>query len=374
MVTENKKVNKSYFSIYKEIPFILKARLIKKKPKSSTKGKILIVNTCLVGDFTASIPAIRQFIKKHPQKVDMVVSSPVKILAQRIQGINKVFVAKSVYARNIEQTDKEKQEDISTTDAYDTIIIMRISKESYNMIKNMQAREIKTSLFYYLKYGSHLLKNNIIRKTPKQWREVNFEILGEHIPTKKIKDTFVFNKEDHDKIKQLKELKNKKKNEKIVIVHTRASFIMQQWELKKWIELLQRINDSGTYRFIFIGTIGEEEDYKIISKKLKFKTYSLIHKVDIKDLYLIMKQSDYFVGVDSGPRNLAHTADLRSVTILGPAPHLFMPPSSKDKILDKSRGRGLYQKFFYKKNGFIHQITVDEVYNAFQTLVAENKK
>ncbi len=375
MVAKNKKVNHSYFSIYKEIPLILKARLLKKKNKNYIPtGKILIVNTCLIGDFIVSTPAIRKFIKKHPNKVDIIVSRPLKTLAEKIRGIRKVFVAESIYESEVEKIAARTRKENDKLDDYDTVIILRISKESYKLIKNVQTRTVKTSLTYYSKYGVHLLRKNIMKKTPKQWREVNFEILGEHCSNVAFDDIFAFTKADYDKIKSFEELNNKKRNEKIVIVHTHASFIMQQWDLNRWIELLQRIHKSGTYRFIFVGTVKENKDYKEILKKLDFKTYSLINKIDLKDLLLVMRKSDYFIGIDSGPRNMAHTADLRSVTILGPAPHLFMPPCPKDKILDKSNGRGLYQKFFYKKNGFINKITVDEVYDAFQKLVAESKK
>jgi ADP-heptose:LPS heptosyltransferase len=375
MAKKDVKVNNSYMGVYKEIPLLIKAELIRESEKECVeKGKVLIVNTCLIGDFIASTPALCKFIRKHYKQVDIIVSRPLKPIAERIRGIRKVFIAKSVYDRDIEKdsgTDATTSDDL---DCYDKVIVMRISKESYNLIKHVQTNEIKTSLVHHTTYGAHLLGKNIMKKTPKQWRDMNFEILGEKNTIVTFDDIFEFTKEDYEKIENIPEIQRNEKDEKLVIVHTRASFIMQQWDLKNWVALLKRLHASGKYRFIFVGATKEQSDYEKITKKLDFKTYSLINKVDLKDLLLIMRRCDYFVGIDSGPRNMAHIADLRSVTLLGPAPHLFMPPCKKDIAIDKSNGRGLYQKFFYKKNGFIHQITVDEVYDAFQKIVRNSNK
>lgn len=45
-----------------------------------------------------------------------------------------------------------------------------------------------------------------------------------------------------------------------------------------------------------------------------------------------------------------------------------MPWSKKDIVIDKSNGGGAYEALFYKKKGYIHSITVEEVFEAFKKI------
>ena len=89
---------------------------------------------------------------------------------------------------------------------------------------------------------------------------------------------------------------------------------------------------------------------------------------------MIIRKADYFIGVDSGPANIAHLADTRSVVLYGPGPHMFMSHHSDDIAIDKSGGRGLLNLYFSMPNSYISRITVDEVFDAFQNLYAKWKK
>jgi ADP-heptose:LPS heptosyltransferase len=363
---QSKKINYDYLKIAKEMPLLLRASLIRKKSVKHS-GRALIVNTCLIGDFVASLPAISSFIKNSGEKIDLVVSPTVRPLAERIRGVRKVFAAKSIYSRNLENFNENSPE----LGDYDYAIVLRTGSESYNIIKRVNAGEVKTSFIPVVKYTFHLLRNNGFGKTPKQWRELNFEILNQKEKNIKFEEIFDFTDKDYKKIDKIKEMKTK---EKIIILHAGSEWIMKKWPNDKWAELIKKINSLGKFRFIFVGTNGEEEDYEAISKKLGFKVYSLIGKTDITELMLILRQSNYFIGIDSGPRNMAHLAGLRSIVLLGPGPHMFMPGNSKDIVIDKSNGKGIYQRFFYKKNSFIDMITVGEVYDSFKELADLKEK
>ena len=358
------KINYDYLKPINEV-FILAAISLKRKSfhsNSKKKDKILVANSCLIGDFIVSLPALRQFIKNNKKsKIDLIVSPPIKPLAEKIRGINNVFIAKSVFSRTIENSKDE----VKRFEDYEEIIIMRGSRESYKIVKNLNTLKIKTSLPHFVKYGIHLAKNLITKNSCKQWREINFEILDQKFRNIKFEDIFNFNKQDYEKIKKLDVLRTK---EKIIIIHTGSTWSMNMWENKKWINLIKKINSFGKFRFVFVGGKVEESDYKIIAKKLDFPIYSLINKINLQDLILVLRLSNYFIGVDSGPKNMAHLANLRSISLMGPGPHMFMPISKKDIVIDKSNGKGLYQRFFYKKNSFIKKITSEEVFEAFKKL------
>lgn len=191
-------------------------------------------------------------------------------------------------------------------------------------------------------------------------------MLGGKLKGMPFDEIFQFTESDYGSVARLEALQTTQKK---VIVHTGASWVMKKWDIDKWVALLDKIQRLGDIRFIFVGGVEDSDDYAAIASKLEFPLYSLIGKISLLELLLVLRQSDYFIGVDSGPRNMAHLADTRSVTILGPGPHFFMPWSKGDVVIDKSRGRGLYQMFFAKKRGFVHEITVEEVYDAFKTRI-----
>ena len=362
---QNLKINSDYLNVFREPLFFFKTLFIKRNKKQKTLGRILIVNTCLIGEFAASLPAMSYFIQKSKVEVDLIVSPPLKELAQRINGIKNVFISKSVYSRIGEKAFlKNKQ-----FRDYDTIFFMRMSNDAYSMLKEVKTREVKTSYTVFSKYGFYLFKNLLMKKYPKRWADVNFEMFGEKSHRINFDKIFDFKKKDFSTIEKFSALKTK---EQIVIIHTGASWIMNQWGKDKWAKAINQINKIGKYRFIFVGGNREKEDFDYISQKLDFKIYSLIGKIGLKDLMILIKKANYFIGIDSGPANMARLADTRSLVILGPGPHMYLPENPKDIVLDKSNGRGLYQRFFHKKNGFIDKITPDEVFTAFKKLQGKN--
>ena len=108
---ENKRINYNELQIAKEILPMLKVRVKKFKNRFSNQKinytkKVLIINTCIIGDFLSTLPALSIFIKKNKLKADMVVSPNLKSLAEKVRGIDKVFTAKSSYNRETEKKEK----------------------------------------------------------------------------------------------------------------------------------------------------------------------------------------------------------------------------------------------------------------------------
>lgn len=359
---KKRKVNVDYLNLYQEIPLFCALTLgnFFRKKRIQKTGNMLIVNTCLIGEFAASVPAIRDYIERNGNVVvDLMVSPPLSPLAERIRGVRNVYVARSLYGRRNEKMERVGREFA----AYDEIFVMRISSDAFRLIRGISFGAIRTGLLEYSGYAIHLWGSLINRKAPKQWMELNFEMLGGKSRNLPFDEIFQFRESDYVDTARLEALQT---TEKKVIVHTGAGWVMKKWDTDKWIELLNRVRRLGDIRFIFVGGAEDAGDYFKIASKLQLPPYSLIGTTNLLQLLLVLRQSDYFIGTDSGPRNMAHLAGIRSVAILGPGPHFYMPWDKRDIVIDKSRGRGLYQMFFAKKNGFIHQITVDEVYDAFK--------
>jgi ADP-heptose:LPS heptosyltransferase len=121
------------------------------------------------------------------------------------------------------------------------------------------------------------------------------------------------------------------------------------------------------YNFIFIGNTESEEDIFLdFEKKLNFKVYSIIKEVSIFELALVFKDGGFFIGVDSGPANISYLTKIRSITIAGPGPHLFLPYRKNKLFVDVSGGRNFLQRFFYGKNKIINKISTKSVFDIFE--------
>ena len=360
---KTQRLNTDYLNLGKEVPLfatMMVRGVFSTAPKQKT-GEILIVNPCLIGEFAATVPAIYDFIERHPeQKIDLLVTPPLRPLAERVRGVRRVYTARSVYGR----INEKDATDLIPQGTYEKTIVLRLSREAYAAVLACKHGKIKTGGLRFFRYGAHLVASLIMGKTPMRWSQVNFDVLGgtpRYISHKKI---FDITEGDLDSLPPLHSAEKKK-----IIVHTHCHWPARRWSTEKWVQLLTKIKTQHDAEFIFVGGHAEVEQYDDIAGQLPFGVHSMIGKIDLYQLVLLSATADAFIGIDSGPRNVAHMVDLPSVTILGPGPHMYTPPNPRDKTMDKSNGRGLLQVFIHSKHPFIAKISVEEVYTAFKTLI-----
>jgi len=388
----NEKVNIEYlrvvFEIYYlfkiellKIIFLFKKRLLNKNYNSKIKNKhnksILLFNPCLIGEFAASIYSIREFIIKNKNyNIDLVVSPNQVELAKAIKGIKNVFSIESIYKRKSNDSlEKNKTSKELNLENYNLIFVLRASDKVYNLIKSKKGIiNIKTSFKYFISYSFHVSKSLLLKRYPLRERDLNFKILNVKNSNLRFDDIFEFDSNDINKVKRLlkkiRNSSNKNETSKIILIHMFKDWTMFRWSNKNWITLLNKLSEEfPNYRIVFIGSKYDIESFNKIKPKFKFDYFSLIGKVTLKELIIIMRNSDYFIGIDSGPANLAYLTELRSITILGPGPHMFLPYDPRDIYIDKSNKRGVYQHFFKSKKKYIEKTTPQEVLLSFKKLI-----
>lgn len=362
------KINFDYLNVFREpfffMVFTIRHALIRKHVSDDSHA-ILIVDTCLIGDFAASLPALSQYIaRNHDRPIDLLVSPPLKPLAECVRGIRKVYTVRSIFNRAIENT--EENQDLPK--AYDTVLVLRMSLDAYRLLTEVTINQLKTGAAQYIRYGLHLAWYLLIGQTPRSWREVNFAMVNETPRTVQFNNLFSIPNLFSKRIQEFPVLATEQKK---ICIHTGASWHMNHWPIERWVTLLKKLHAHDDYRFIFVGAGKDAEDYNQISARLPFTTYSLINKINLVELLLVLQSSDYFIGTDSGPRNVAHLAELPSIVLLGPGPHMFTPPNPHDIVLDHSKGRGLFERFVASNTArYINRITPDEVYEAFIRLIS----
>ncbi|NIM18266.1 MAG: hypothetical protein GTO45_40325 [Candidatus Aminicenantes bacterium] len=357
--------NSEYFRMFREVPLMLKLRLrgrhgcILKEAQS-----ILIVNNGLIGEFITSLPAVRHLLDETNAQVDIMVSPPLEPLAKRMIGIKTVFTRRSVYHRETEQWTNRSE----SFKHYDCVVVLQLSRDSYNVLKDIGYRRIKLALGAYMKYGVYIARNMRAKANLKQFEEVLFDVL-EVKRTKKVEfdEVFRFFSKDYEKIVHFPFLRDTA-SEKIII-HTGSGWHIKHWRNDRWVELLRIIHTLGSFQFIFVGgTEKEAADFQDIGHQLPFEVHSLVKKVDLRELALIMKHSHYFIGVDSGPRHIAHFHNLPSICLLAPGPKIYSPQNRNAVTIDRSECRCV-NLFCYKRERCMDRISVGDVVNKFETIL-----
>ena len=155
-----KTINFDYLSLWKEVPlFFLLAIILKIKKTKVHNQKILIVNPCLMGEFAASLPAITDFIRRNKdKKIDLMVSPPLKLLAEKIIGINYVYSVESVYKRFSERPNQNSR----IASGYEEVILLRVSTGVFKSLKNVAVGRVKTGAWAFTRYALHLNINLIV--------------------------------------------------------------------------------------------------------------------------------------------------------------------------------------------------------------------
>jgi ADP-heptose:LPS heptosyltransferase len=359
--------NYNYFNMFKELPLLLQVDAIygaKKKEYPEPKS-ILIISTSLIGDFIVSIPAIYYYINKNSNaEIDLVVAPIMQPLARNIRGLRSVYSMNTIFHRRGDKNLKDEWKGKH----YDLVLLMRIPKSIMRLLKLIDFHQVKTYLGPFLKFGINMYRSSLGKEELKQMSDVSFEIMGEKdIKIKNIDagQVFEFNAEEIDRINKLP-IFSETEGRRRIIIHTGSGWRVKFWENSRWIEFLTKINQLGDFSFIFIGSGKQEEQaYEYIQDRLDFPVHSVIRQFNIWESLLFFGQCDMFIGIDSGPRHIAHLLDIPSIVLLGPGPKTFEPLNSKWRIIDKSNC-GCTNLVCMQKRTCMDKITVEDVVAAFE--------
>ena len=344
--TFNRHVNVDYLKTLNEVPIMLGMFLF---PRHTVRlprieGDALIVLPCLIGEFIAALPALKSFIDRNRQSdFDLLVSPNVAPLARKIKGIRRVLTARTVHQRESERRDHSIR-----SHSYSTVLVLRMSPDAHRILRNINYRTLYSSVRPTFKYS---LGTFILGK-PIQWSNFVCDAL-EVLPAA-----------DRRNILDLGKAKPRPRN---IILHVNANWHMRMWARKRWIELIKHIHTEYHMEFTFIGSGKDDtKECEAIASQLGFRTRSLIGK-DILQATLAIRNAGFFIGLDSGPRNIADFLDVPSLVLLGPSLHNFEAVSRKAVVIDKIH-KSISTIFTLKHISPLEDVSVDDVFLAWQAL------
>lgn len=247
LMVNPRRLNFEYLGLYQEIPLFFLLPFARKplSPGAFAPNRILIADaTPLIGEFIASIPAISAYVRSRPNTpVDLLVAPVMVPLARKIRGIGKIFATEKPHPdRNVRTNSEDFPE-------YGLAVTLRMNRDSYRMLTNVRIGRIRTGAGHFIWYAAHLFASVCKRKTPVQWREMNFRMLDETPDDVPFETMFEFSESERNDVLKKPGMATDSKR---IIVHTGTNWIMKQWENGKWIELLNRLHQKTGATFVFI--------------------------------------------------------------------------------------------------------------------------
>lgn len=167
----------------------------------------------------------------------------------------------------------------------------------------------------------------------------------------------------------------------IVGIHSGCNISQKgkRWSTKYFVELIDKICDSGKKCLLFTGP-DEVEDTKFIQEKIRNKLeVVLINEANLKNVAALIKQCHCFLSNDSGLGHIAGAMGVKTVAISGPAMWTRTAPAGHNssyitaknikcspclKYPFASTSSKIKCKYNYK---CLTEIKVDDVYQALLT-------
>ena len=179
------------------------------------------------------------------------------------------------------------------------------------------------------------------------------------------------------------------KNEKLdttkilIAVFPSAGYRSKEWDVNKFVELINLLNGREKIKFVLLGDKKNTEKIgDIITKQCHDNIINYIGKTTIRQTIALLRRTDFYLGGDTGPMHLSVACGLKGVAIFSHAkdgdvnaisPERFGPWQNDMVVLRPERSlEGCSIECQKAYAHCINQITVDEVYKAFENILKGN--
>ena len=158
-----------------------------------------------------------------------------------------------------------------------------------------------------------------------------------------------------------------KPNHKKIIIGLGASGDNKRWPNNYFIELINKLNKRNEYYFILAGGVLEKKYIDEITSISSAKNFISLEKLNILESIEIIKNSDFFVGNDTGFMHVSACLNIKSFCLYGDTP-------SKDSIYNKNilpiLPPGMSET--YHDDLAMHKIKPEYVYNIIKEKIFFN--
>ena len=297
--------------------------------------KILVISSNLIGDAILSTGVISFFSKKNPDaKFTFVIGPTAKPIFKNLKSIERIItISKKKYHKHWLD------------------IIYNCYGKKWDIIIDFRS----SLLPYFLKHK----KKFIFKKKP----NVNHvKQLSDHFGCD-CSELFIETSKKEQEIAQ-NYISNKLK---YFVIFPGGNWIPKIWSVKNYNSLLLKIlSKNKNIKFILVGSKAEEDIYyNEITKNINAKDIINLFGASLTQTAAYMKQSNLFIGNDSGLSHMASATKLKSIVLFGPTNDKVYGPFIKGSHVVRTNESYEYFKSINidKTKSYMNSISVEKIYN-----------
>ncbi|MDP3791502.1 MAG: glycosyltransferase family 9 protein [Candidatus Omnitrophota bacterium] len=341
------------------------AKLLKPPVPLSPK-KILVVRLDHIGDFICTTPLFKNLKNKFPDaKITVLINSVSKELAYRNPYIDKVITFSPFYlARNdrssmlkglsrVIKDIKALSFDIGIDSRGDllSILLMWLGGVRYRV-----GYPITGGGFLLHAEGRYDRDSHIIDRNLSLLEKINIQVES------RLPEVY-FNDKDISVVNEIKK-EFGPGSKKSVVLHPFAGAKAKEWPIGNFQKIINWLKENGYNVFL----VGSKEDAGIFNDVIDLRG-----GINLPQLAYLIKDAGFFIGLDSGPANIAAALNVSSVIICSGTniPQLWIQNSPNVKFVYKdTKCKPCENKICpeAKTNECMTSISVEEVIDAVKGL------
>jgi len=300
------------------------------QPMPPNPENILVIRLDHIGDFVCTTPIFKDLKKRYPgAQITVLVNSISKELADRDPNIDKVISFSPFWLARDKKSDHFKE-------------LMRIMKDIKNVgfdlgidprgdalsILIMWLGGVKHRVGYGITGGGFLLNKEVRYDRKIHVVDRNLALLRElDVPVEDKSPQVYFNEKDEDEVERLLRTFGAR-NDNFVVLHPFAGAASRGWAKNNFQNLIDKLKERGTTVFV-IGTKNDDCSYSnIVDMRGKFS---------LPQLAYFIKRIGHFIGLNSGPANIAAALGVPSIIISSGTNIVedWIPPSVNTRFVYK---------------------------------------
>jgi heptosyltransferase-1 len=143
---------------------------------------------------------------------------------------------------------------------------------------------------------------------------------------------------NEDEVRRMGEVFSKAdlEGKKIVVLHIGAGNEFRDWGASNLAALSESLMDHKDVQVVLVGSEQDSDRVRDILSRTEKPPFSLVGRINLRELHYLISRADLFVGADSGPMHVAASAQTPVVAFFGPTlPQNFAPWQVDARIIQK---------------------------------------
>ena len=321
-----------------------------------------------LGDALAGVPLFRAIKEKYPKCHLTVIASPINYQGllknkyiDRLFIFNKKKLTVPSYFLRLKKLLDEKYDvaivPVTVSISFTSNILARYANADTRIGPLiLDGKENKSSFFFDRRV------NIDWRKFPDQniyERSLDL-VIPFGITTDNFKPEISFDKQDENGAEEfISEFIKPGKDDLLIGLHVGAGKPQNRWSLKKFILLINRLNELYSAKFYITGSDKDTEEISFIKDNLKIPVSFFLNK-PIPQLAALISKSDLFISNDTGIMHVAGATNVPQVSLFGPTNPIVWSPIGVNKK-------------FVRKSDLIDEIDIEDVLDVCSQLLLGNK-